>query len=287
MPVKVNMKRYQLGLYEKALPADLTWKDKLQAAKIAGYDYVEISIDESEEKIARLNISQEERLDLIKTMYEVGVPLGSMCVSALTKYSLGHPDYEMRQRGMKILKGCLQLASDLGIRYVMIPGYDIYYGTSTLETKKMYSQNIKKAADLAAGYGVQIGFETMENEFMNTVEKAMKYVTIANSHYVKIYPDIGNLTNAAVLYQHDVIEDLMLGKDNIIAMHLKETKPGHYREIPYGEGHVNFKAAIHAAWQLGVRRFVTEFWYLGEKHYQDQLNHTRQYFAQLLEEEQA
>ena len=279
------MKQYQLGLYEKAMPGNLTWEEKLMAAKAAGYDYVEISIDETEEKISRINMPKAERLELIQTMYKVGIPLGSMCVSALTKYSLGHPDYDMRTRGMKILEGCLQLASDLGIRYVMIPGYDIYYGDSTYKTKHDYSQNIKKAAQMAEAYGVTIGFETMENEFMNTVEKAMKYVAIANSNYVKIYPDIGNLTNAAVLYQHDVIEDLMLGGNNIIAMHLKETKPGHYREIPYGEGHVNFNAAIHAAWQLGVRRFVTEFWYLGETDYQDQLNHIRHYFASLIEEE--
>ena len=38
------MKEYVLGLYEKAMPKELSWKEKLLAAKEAGYDFVEISI---------------------------------------------------------------------------------------------------------------------------------------------------------------------------------------------------------------------------------------------------
>ena len=140
-----------------------------------------------------------------------------------------------------------------------IPGYDVYYQPSTLETKRRYLQNLKKGVEMAEKAGVILGLETMENEFMNTVEKAMKYVTLCGSNYLKVYPDIGNLTNAAVQYQSDVLEDLELGRGNITSMHLKETKPGKYREIPYGTGHVDFEAAIKKAWEMGIRRYVTDF----------------------------
>ena len=46
------MKAYTIGLYEKAMPKELTWKEKLEAAREAGYDFVEISIDETDEKLA-------------------------------------------------------------------------------------------------------------------------------------------------------------------------------------------------------------------------------------------
>ena len=46
------MRAYTLGLYEKAMPSDLTWKEKLETAKAAGYDFVEISIDETDAKLA-------------------------------------------------------------------------------------------------------------------------------------------------------------------------------------------------------------------------------------------
>lgn len=49
------MKHYQLGLYEKAMPGTLSWREKLKTAKRAGFDFVEISIDESDEELARLD----------------------------------------------------------------------------------------------------------------------------------------------------------------------------------------------------------------------------------------
>lgn len=268
------MKAYTIGLYEKAMPDTLTWHEKLQAAKDTGYDFVELSIDASEEKIQRIYMSKEERFSLVSSMYETGLPIRSMCVSALTKYSLGNDKLEYAERGMKILEKSIELADDLGIRVVMIPGYDVYYEPSTIETKKRYLENLRNAARIAEKAGVILGLETMENEFMNTVGKAMNYVTYCESNYLKVYPDIGNMTNAAVQYEADVLDDLVLGRGHIVAMHLKETKPGRFREVPYGEGHVDFEKVIQKAWDLHVRRFVAEFWYTGNKEWRQDLKDT-------------
>lgn len=277
------MKAYSLGLYEKSMPSDLTWREKLQVAKEAGYDYIELSIDATEEKIKRLDMTKEERFDLIKAMYEIGLPIRTMCVSALTKYSLGNDKEEYCKRGMEILEKSIQLADDLGVRVVMIPGYDVYYEPSTVETKKRFLANLKIGAQMAERAGVILGLETMENEFMNTVEKAMKYVVLCDSNYLKVYPDIGNLTNAAVQYKSDVLEDMELGRGNITSLHLKETVPGKYREIPYGTGHVDFEAAIAKAWDLGIRRYVTEFWYKGNEDWKEDLKFAIQMMSKILD----
>ncbi|HIY01580.1 MAG TPA: L-ribulose-5-phosphate 3-epimerase [Candidatus Blautia faecipullorum] len=277
------MKAYLLGLYEKAMPAWLSWREKLKAAGEAGYDYVEISIDETEEKISRLDMTKEERLDLVSAMYETDMPIRTMCVSALTKYTLGNDDPEYCARGMEILEKSIRLADDLGIRVVMIPGYDVYYKPSSLETKRRYLKNLKKAAEMAETAGVILGLETMENEFMNTVEKAMKYVTLCGSNYLKVYPDIGNLTNAAVQYQSDVLEDLELGRGNITSLHLKETLPGRYREVPYGTGHADFESAIAKAWDMGVRRYVAEFWYKGKENWKEDLVFANKMMSEILD----
>ncbi len=62
MPEKMKQmeQRYLLGLYEKSMPGTLTWAEKLQAAKNAGFDYVELSIDETEAKLARLDMTDGE-----------------------------------------------------------------------------------------------------------------------------------------------------------------------------------------------------------------------------------
>lgn len=279
------MKAYALGLYEKAMPAALSWREKLQAAKEVGYDYVELSIDDTEEKIARLNMSKEERLALVKIMCEEDIPIRTMCVSALTKYSMGNNDPDHVARGMEILEKSIQLADDLGIRVVMIPGYDVYYEPSTLETKQRYLKNLKIAAEMAEKAGMMLGLETMENEFMNTVGKAMKYVFLCGSNYVKVYPDLGNLTNAAKMYQSDVLEDLELGRGNITSLHLKETLPGKYREVPYGTGHVDFEAAIAKAWKMGIRRYVTEFWYKGNEEWKEDLRFAYDMMTGLLDKQ--
>lgn len=277
-------REYTIGLYEKAMPDHLSWKEKFLAAKEAGYDFVEISIDASEAKIQRVYMTKEERFELVSCMYETDMPLHTMNMSSLTKYSLGNDKPEYEKRGMEIIENAIQLALDLGVRIVMIPGYDVFYEPSDYDTKKRYMENLKKVVNMAEKAGVVLGFETMENEFMNTVEKAMKYVTLIDSPYLKIYPDSGNLTNAAVNYKNDVIEDLELGRGHVVALHLKETVPGRFREVPYGTGHVNFEEMIKKAWDMGVRKYVTEFWYTGNPEWKADLKSAHDMFEKILDE---
>lgn len=280
------MKSYTLGLYEKAMPGDLSWREKLEAAKDAGFDYVEISIDQTEEKIDRINMTKKERMELVQTMYEVGVPIRTMCVSALTTYSLGNEDSKLCQRGIKILEKCIELADDLGIRIIMIPGYDVYYEPSTKETQERFLQNLKKMTLYAAKYGVLLEMETMENDFMNTVWKAMYYVDRVDSVYLGVYPDTGNIKNAAVKYHSDEANDLLSGKGHISSLHLKETKPGIYREIPYGTGHVDFQKMIDTAWEIGIRKYVTEFWYVGNENWKEELSNANSRMRKILDQKE-
>lgn len=254
------MRAYQIGIYEKGMPASFSWEEKMRTAKEAGYDFIEISIDETDEKLSRLEWTVEERTALRELMVKTGMPIRSMCLSGHRKYPLGAPKEETRKRSLEIMEKAIRLADDLGIRIIQLAGYDVYYEPGTPDTEKWFTENLIKSTQMAAEYGIAMGFETMETEFMNTVEKAMKYVNIVDSPWLGVYPDIGNLTNAAKTYNSDVCEDLKTGKGHLMAMHLKETIPGHFREIPFGTGHVDFETGIRKAWDLGIRRYVTEFW---------------------------
>ena len=61
-----------IGIYEKATPKHFTWLERLNFAKELGFDFVELSIDESDERLARLEWSKEERLELVKAIFEIG-----------------------------------------------------------------------------------------------------------------------------------------------------------------------------------------------------------------------
>lgn len=276
------MRAYTLGLYEKSMPADLSWKEKLEAAKAAGFDFLEVSIDETDEKLKRLVMTEEERRELADLTKAVGIPIGTMCLSGHRKYPMGSHDQKVQKRSMEIMEQAIKLASDLGIRIIQLAGYDVYYEESDDQTKEYFIENLEKAVFMAASLGVVLGFETMETEFMNTVEKAMKYVNEVSSVYLTVYPDIGNITNAAKTYGTSVTEDLNTGKGRLCAMHLKETKPGIFREVPYGEGHVDFETAIKTAWRLGVRRYVTEFWYTGNPQWKEDLAAANRKMSELL-----
>ena len=130
---------------------------------------------------------------------------------------------------------------------------------------------------MAAKKGVILAFETMETEFLNTIKKTMHYINIINSPYLQIYPDLGNITNAALINRQNVSEDLRSGNGHIAALHLKETIPGKFREIPYGIGHVNFYDAIKITYEMGVKIYLAEFWYSGNDDWRYQLKFVNQF----------
>ena len=280
------MKAYAIGLYEKAMPKTMSWREKLECARECGYDFVEISIDETDEKLARLEWTKDERLALVKDMKEVGVPIRSMCLSGHRKYPFGASDPKVRERSMEIMEKAIELADDLGVRIIQLAGYDVYYEEGTAESERLFRENLKKATLMAAAKGVVLGFETMETEFMNTTEKAMKYVKLIENPYLGVYPDSGNLTNAAVTYGTSVLDDLETGRDHIVALHLKETVPGKFREIPFLTGHVDFEAVIAKAWELGIRRFVTEMWDVGSESWKEDIKFANSSMSKILDQQQ-
>ncbi|MDR1178256.1 MAG: L-ribulose-5-phosphate 3-epimerase [Spirochaetaceae bacterium] len=277
------MKEYLIGLYEKAMPPALSWKEKLETAKSAGYDFVEMSIDETDEKLARLTMSGPERFTLVKEMYDAKMPIMTMCLSGHRKYPLGSEDPAIRARSLTIMEDAIKLAGDLGIRIIQLAGYDVYYGESNDKTRRLFLEGLKAAVKMAAAKAVLLAFETMETELLNTVNKAMDFVRKINSPYLKVYPDCGNITNAAKRYGGDELADLRSGEGSIAALHLKETLPGKFREIPYGTGHVNFEGIIAAALSMNVRMFVTEFWYTGETDYRASIRASKDFIDKQFE----
>ena len=148
---------YLLGMYEKSMPLELSWEEKLNACKKAGFDWIEISIDETDEKIARLSDRRtiEEIKDAIR---KTGVPILTMCFSAQRKYSLGSLGKEKHEKAMEIMEKAVDFAADLGIRIIQLAGYDCYYEESNEETRAEFIKNLKIAAhpQLAVPSGAKV-----------------------------------------------------------------------------------------------------------------------------------
>lgn len=262
---------YDLGLYEKAMPAGLSWEEMLQATGAAGFDHLEISVDETDARLSRLYWTAEERLRLIRLTRSAGVPIRTMCLSGHRKYPLGSRDAHTRERGVEILNKAIDLAGDLGVRVIQLAGYDVYYEDGDVRTRDLFAQSLRRGVEYAARCGVTMGFETMETPFMDTITKGMTYVRYIDSPNLGMYPDLGNLTNACALYGSSVRQEIHAGRGRMFAMHLKETAEGRYRDMDFGKGHVDFVAGIDEALSSGVRLFVAEFWHDGRADWQERL----------------
>jgi L-ribulose-5-phosphate 3-epimerase len=278
------MKRgYNLGLYEKALPPELGFRGMLESTRQSGFDCLEISIDESDKRLERLEWPSQKRRELREICDSLGVRIWTMCLSGHRRFPLGSHDKSMRARSLEIMKKAVQLSTDIGVRIIQLAGYDVYYEEGDRDTEKWFSENLSRSVEIAAGSGVILGFETMETPFMDTVGKAMKYVGLIGSPYLGVYPDIGNLKNAAVKYDGDLIGDIKLGRGHCFAAHLKETVPGIYRDRSFGDGHTEYIPCIEELWVQGVRMYTGEFWYHGEKNYMQTLTRSGQFLRDKIE----
>lgn len=112
------MRNHPLGIYEKALAKDLSWPERLVLAKSCGFDFVEMSVDETDERLSRLDWSTAQRTSLVAAMIETGVGIPSMCLSAHRRFPFGSRDEAVRERAREIMSKAIRLARDLGIRTI-------------------------------------------------------------------------------------------------------------------------------------------------------------------------
>ena len=74
------------GIYEKAFDPSISWSERLSRAGKLGFDYVEISIDETDERLSRLEWSSKEKKALVDSIWDTGVKIRSMCLSAHRRF---------------------------------------------------------------------------------------------------------------------------------------------------------------------------------------------------------
>ena len=251
------MFKMTVGLYEKALPASMCWEERLTAAGQAGYDFVEISIDESEERLSRLDWTSSRRAELRRSIANSGVPIMTMCLSGHRKYPLGSHTLELRQQGQDILRKAIEFAGDVGLRVVQVMAYDVFYETSDEETESNFMEGLERGTHWAGQYGVMLGLENLDTPFVDSIRKALAITNKINSPWLRLYPDIGNLAAAGYCPP----DELTLAKGQLLGVHVKDALPRIIRGVPFGEGIVPFKDTFRALVEMGFWGLIgVEMW---------------------------
>ena len=243
-----------LGIYEKALPQKLTWTEKFNLVHELGFNFLEFSIDESDERLARLDWSRKQREDFRQAMWQTNSRINTMMLSGHRRFPLGSADPAVRQKALEMMSKAIDLAVDLGIRNIQMAGYDVYYEPKTVQSREWFVEDLTRCVEMAAKKLVMLSIETMDDPFLNSLSKIAHIKKEIPSPWLQGYPDLGNIS---AWPENNVAEDLENNMDDVVAVHLKDTKrvtptfKGQFKNVPFGDGDVDFVICL-----LSVLRIV-------------------------------
>lgn len=259
----MNTRHKPIGLYEKAMPP-MPWEQRFTLMRQIGYDYFELSLDNN--RIERLDWPAQKIRNLHHCARENGLKIFSMNLSAHRHFPLGSSDAKIALQANDIMKKAIDFSWEAGIRVVQLAGYDVYTEEiSTAETKQRFIQGIAQGLEYAAQAGVMLAIEPVDLEFITSCAHAMEYIELFSSPWLQIYPDMGNTVAAG----HNVVSDLLLARNHIVAMHVKDSKERIVRDIPFGEGIVPFDAVFKQLDALGFQGpYIIEMWGENDPHYE-------------------
>jgi hexulose-6-phosphate isomerase len=234
-------RKIKKGIMWGSLRVGNTIAEKFQAAKLAGFDGVEVN-------------SHLDRNEVVKAMDSTGLPVPSVCDDRHWKYLLSDPDPKIRELGVEALKLSLEDAKTYGADTVLlVPGrvnetvsYDVCWNRSVEE--------IKKVIPLAEKLKVKIAIENVGNNFLLSPLEAANYVDQFRNPIIGSYFDCGNVL--AYGWPEQWIR--ILGK-RIAKVHIKDNKRkrAEGESIKLGEGDVKWPEVMKALDDIGYSNWTT------------------------------
>lgn len=277
-----------LGIYEKALPKGISWQERLEIAKELGFDFVEMSIDETDERLARLDWADEEIEAVNQAQRSTGVRIFSICLSGHRRFPFGSRDEATRQHALLIMQKAIDLAVKLGVRNIQLAGYDVYYEEKTILSRERFIENLKLAVNMAAEKQVMLSIEIMDDPFINSLAKFKEIKQQISSPWLQSYPDLGNIS---AWPENNAGLDLEIGFDSIVAVHVKDTRnvtptfPGQFKNVPFGEGDVDFLGCLKTLKRLGYAgTFLIEMWSEVDAFPAERIREAKEFLAPIFKE---
>ncbi len=173
-------------------------KDSFALAKDAGFDGVEVALDEVGE--ISLTTTDEELLAIKKQAEDAGIELYSVASGLYWSYWLNSDCEEEREKAKSIVRRQLYVAKVLGCDTILvIPGTvnaEFAAPGRIIDYKTTYERSlaaIKELAPYAEELGVSIGLENVWNRFLNSPIEMGDFIDKVGSPFVGSYFDVGNV----------------------------------------------------------------------------------------------
>jgi len=244
-----------IGLYEKAMPP-MSWDARFQTMRQVGYDCFELSLDTL--RVERLDWEPAKIRALHRCARENALQIFSMNLSAHRHFPLGSSDTTIESKANDIMKKAVDFSYEAGIRVVQLAGYDVFTEEpSTEATRARFVKNLRHGVEYAAGAGVMLAIEPVDLRFITSCAQAMEYVNLMKSPWLQVYSDMANTAASG----HDVVADLECARNHLVAMHVKDGRDGVMRNVPFGEGIVDFEAVFRKLNAMEFKGpYIIEMW---------------------------
>lgn len=186
------------GLNVWACPAEWTLEQIFSAAACAGFDGVEVALDETGE--LSLTSTKDELTNIRSLARANGIELYSVATGLYWQYSLTADCQRTRQKAKDIAKRQIDIAAHLGCETVLVVpgavGVDfapacgiIPYDTALARAREA----VGTLAPVAEAAGVDIGLENVWNKFLLSALEIRDFIDNIGSPRVGAYFDVGNV----------------------------------------------------------------------------------------------
>lgn len=238
-----------------------TLKESFALAKDAGFEGVEVALDEGAGEI-RLDSTEKELLEIKKQANDCGIELYSVASGLYWSYFLNDADEATRTKAQDIVKKQLETAAVLGCDSILvIPGCvnaEFAAPGKVMDYETCYNrslESIMKVKQYAEEYKVNIGLENVWNKFLLSPLEMRDFIDKVDSEYVGSYLDIGN-TLANGFPEHWISA---LG-NRIKKVHFKDYRVeagGLHGFVDLLAGDVNYPAVMESLKKVGYDGWVS------------------------------
>ena len=247
-------------------------KDTLAFAKKAGFEGVELALNETGE--LSLESTDREIEQIRKEAEDLGLSLYSLSSGMCWDYRLSDDDPKIRAKAKDVIKRQIYTAKLLGADTVLVLPGVVNVEFSHPEVKVAYDvvynraiEGIGELKEYAEEHKINIGLENVWNKFLLSPMEMRDFIDKIGSDYVGSYLDIGNTLYCS--YPEDWIR--ILG-NRIKKVHFKDYRMqagGFHGFVDLLSGDVNYPEVVKALGEIGYDDWVSAEMIPGYKYYSD------------------
>lgn len=262
------------GINIWSFSGDTSISNCIQLAKEAGFDGIELSLDQTGE--LSLQSGDKEVQRITKQLKDADLEIAGLATGLYWDYPMTSDDEAIREKAMDVCKKQLELASAFGVDAILVipgaVGVDFIPGSAVTDYEVAYEraqESIRKLVPYAQSAGVAIAIENVWNKFLLSPLELRTFIDEIGSNYVGSYFDVGNVVHNG--YPEQWIR--ILG-ERIKKVHFKDYRRqagGLHGFVDLLAGDVDYPAVMESLRSIGYDNYVTAEMIPAYTHYSEQI----------------